>query len=365
MNKKSKILFLGLTLLILFISIGSISATNDTTTTTTVSDDATMNVQNDMIKEKSEVKTITSEKMKEVNPVNKNKTQKQIKTDKQPKKSVETTQTATNYETLKQSWNNIKNEGDNTTDYIINVKNGEYNFDEELEINTTSNIKSITINGEDVDKTIFNAANTTRHFNLNTTTLKVNFNNITFTNGFDNKTGGSIYSKAVVNINNSKFINNTIIPNRSSMQIYGGAIKLENNFTITYSLFENNSMIGRYAYGGALSTTRDVIGSITNCEFINNNASRGNVYVDLSTNNITLERCVFYSETPNFYSSYIPEYMNYNYYNYSSNLKEDLFINVNDKYNFNIFNQKIVMLQFNFINLKNTMYIQFLILHLV
>ena len=339
MNNNSKILFLGLTLLILFISVGSISATNDTTTTT-VSDDAAMNVQYDMIKEKSEIKTTTSEKIKEENPLNKNKTQKQIKTEKQPKKAVEKTQTATDYETLKQSWNNIKNEGDNTTDYIINVKNGEYKFTEELEINTTSNIKSITINGENTDKTIFNGQNITRHFNLNTTTLKVNFNNITFTNGFNNNTGGSIYSKSVVNINNSKFINNTVIPSKSSTRCYGGAIKLENNFTIAYSLFENNTMVGSNCYGGALSITTNVIGDIRNCEFINNEANRGTIYVDLSRNNITMTKCVIYDESP-YSGSYIPYYSSYNWYGSNSQYNgEDLVVLVNNKTNFNMINQK-------------------------
>ena len=81
--------------------------------------------------------------------------------------------------------NNIKNEGIENTDYTINVKNGNYKFTEELTITNTSNIKSITINGEDTDKTIFDGQNKTRLFNLNTTTLKINFNNITFTNGFN------------------------------------------------------------------------------------------------------------------------------------------------------------------------------------
>ena len=41
---------------------------------------------------------------------------------KQTKKAVETTQTATDYESLKNAWNNIQADGDNTTQYTINLK---------------------------------------------------------------------------------------------------------------------------------------------------------------------------------------------------------------------------------------------------
>ena len=196
-NKRKSFLFLGLTLLILLISVGAASATD--------SDDMSSNSMHDSSPEKISSTNIVEIQHKEVKkePVNKNTTQKKnnnIKTDKQPKKAVEPTTTVDNYETLKNTWNNIKTDGDNTTDYTINVKNGNYKFDEELEINSTSNINSITINGEDPDKTIFDGQNTTRLFNLNTTTLKINFNNITFANGFNNRTGGAIYSKATLNI---------------------------------------------------------------------------------------------------------------------------------------------------------------------
>ena len=336
MNKKRKsFLFLGLTLLILLISVGSISATDsdmssnsmhDASPEKIISSDNIVEIQHKEVKKES---------------VNKNTTQKKnIKTDKQPKKAVETITTVDNYETLKNTWNNMKTDGDNTTDYTINIKNGNYKFDEELKINSTSNIKSITINGEDPDKTIFDGQNTTRLFNLNTTTLKININNITFANGFNNKTGGAIYSKAIIEINNSKFINNTVMPNNQRSSVYGGAIKLENNFTISYSLFENNTMIARNTYGGALSTTRSVVGSITNCEFINNEARYGTIYVDSSTNNITLERCLFNSNSSAFdYNK--PHYMGYNYYNPGSySGSKDLVIFVNNKSNFNMINQK-------------------------
>ena len=396
MNNNSKILFLGLTLLILFISVGSISATNDTTTTT-VSDDAAMNVQYDMIKEKSEIKTTTSEKIKEENPVNKNKTQKQIKTEKQPKKAVEKTQTATDYETLKQSWNNIKNEGDNTTDYIINVKNGEYKFTEELEINTTSNIKSITINGEDTNKTIFNGQNITRHFNLNTTTLRVNFNNITFMNG-NSGNGGSIYTIGFININNSNFIDNKAYA--QSGYVFGGAININNSgANITNSYFINNKayiedMTSELqpAHGGAISLGYNALNvNIALCEFNNNSAfvatqyttkpslkyaseggaidsmyvssSRklgvkssnffnnyayggGAIYLSEANNNNPnyVINCVFANNSnDNIKSLYQPQeaYVNSNYYPDGTTTKSTVLFTANDEYPGYIFNQNV------------------------
>ena len=337
MNKNQKsFLFLAISLLILLISLSSVCA-EDTNNTNTQD----ISVYHDSsISEYSTPTTIDKSKIETKNKdnINDKKT-----TDKQKKEAVEPTTTVDNYETLKTTWNNIKTSEDNTTDYIINVKNGNYKFNEELEINTTSNIKSITINGEDPDKTIFDGANTTRHFNLNTTTLKVNFNNITFANGFNNNTGGSIYSKAVTSINNSKFINNTVIPSKSSTRCYGGAIKLENNFTITYSLFENNTMIGSYGYGGALSITTNVIGDITNCKFINNEAKCGTIYPGSTKNNITLQRCVIYDKKPYYgtKSKVAPYNLSYNWYGFnSSEYGEDFILLVNNQTNFNILNQK-------------------------
>ena len=348
MNKNSKsFLFLGITLLILLISMGSICAQDTDNTQSTNTQDISTYHDSSI----SDYTTTAKEDKSKIIAKNKNNNTKNVKTAvKQNKKeAVEPTTTVTDYETLKQSWNNIKTSENPETDYIINVKNGNYKFTKELEINTTSNIKSITINGENTDKTVFDAQNISRHFNLNTTTLKVNFNNITFINGFNNNTGGSIYSKAVVNINNSKFINNTII---GTSRLYGGAITLENNnFTITYSLFENNSITSTSGstsnYGGALNlkVTKE-IGNIINCEFINNKAPQASsIYVDSrrSSNNITIERSVFYSKTSIFYisSRNKPSYMSYNYYIPSTlSSTKDLFVSVNDKVNFNMLNQK-------------------------
>ncbi|PAV07884.1 hypothetical protein [Methanosphaera cuniculi] len=84
MNKNGKFLFLILTLLLLFISVGTISATD--VDNTTVSDDMTLNTPSDVVLEKVITKA-SKQQNTEVAIVNKNKTQKQIKTDKQTKKN--------------------------------------------------------------------------------------------------------------------------------------------------------------------------------------------------------------------------------------------------------------------------------------
>ena len=281
MNKNSKFLFLGLTLLVLLVSVGAVSAVDSDNIQDSISDNTALSTSNDVstnkvLEDTKKVETSKDVKKTSQKTENKNIT-KTTKTDKQPKKAVETTQTATDYETLKTSWNNIKNDGDDTTDYIINVKNGNYQFDEELEINTSSNINSITINGEDKDKTVFDAQNKTRHFNLNSTTIKVNFNNITFTGGFNDR-GGSICSKAVVEINNSNFINNSV----QGSYIYGGVLYLTGKTLINNSNFINNTAIGeKYVYGGVIRAEN--ITQIYNSTFINN-----------TVNSTSFRGCVLY-----------------------------------------------------------------------
>lgn len=307
MNKNSKFLFLGLTLLVLFVSIGAISAAD--------MDDSTNNVISDNTADNSyDTLTTTSEKnievKSDVKSVNKNiTTKKTIKTDKQTKKAVETIQTATNYETLKTSWNNIQNDGDNTTKYIINVKNGKYTFDEELKSNSTSNAKYITINGENWDQTIFDGANTTRFFNLNNTNQVIKFNNITFTNGFNNTMGGAIYVNSTAEFNNTKFLNNTVFSENNNTNVYGGALYIRNPTIIANSVFDNNNIEGfNFTYGGALYSTSASL-EIYNSSFTNNylidhtEASRftaygGAIYISASkTAPIKITLCEFINNT--------------------------------------------------------------------
>ncbi|WP_303236000.1 beta strand repeat-containing protein, partial [Methanosphaera cuniculi] len=170
---------------------------------------------------------------------------------------------------------------------------------EELTITNTSNIKSITINGEDQNKTIFDGQNKTRLFNLNTTTLKVNFNNITFANG-NNIIGGAIYTGSTLDIKDSKFINNTAYDETKSL--YGGAIFSNNNASIYNTIFYNNkadpgnaSLKRGVYYGGALYLNGTNY-NISFCEFNNNIASQGGIIYDRNSKSIiNVTYCNFFN----------------------------------------------------------------------
>ncbi|WP_304123630.1 hypothetical protein [Methanosphaera cuniculi] len=262
MNKNGKFLFVGLTLLLLCISIGAISAVDINDTTTSISDNTADNthdiISSKVIKTSEDVKT-----------TNKNPTKKIKQADKQTKKEQTTeVYTVDNYETLKTSWNNIQENGNNETQYTLNIKNGKYNFEEELKAKPSNETRYITLNGEDVTKTIFDGQNKTRLFNLNNTNQVIKFNNITFTNG-NNTNGGAIRDNSTTTYNNTQFINNQVF---SYSGTYGGAILIEYNTEIYNSKFINNTAttIGGYAGGGALYCGANV--TIYNCKFINNSA---------------------------------------------------------------------------------------------
>ena len=262
MNKNSKFLFVGLTLLLLCISIGAISATDINDTTTSISDNTVDNTQ-DMISSKI-VKT-----SQDVKTTNKNPTKKTKQADKQTKKEQRTEiYTIDNYETLKNSWNNIQENGNNETQYTINIKNGKYLFEEELEAKPSNDTRYITVNGQDMNKTILDGQNKTRLFNLNNTNQVIKFNNITFTNGHSTD-GGAIYDNSITIYNNTQFINNKASNNINSTSC-GGAISIRSNTSIYDSKFINNSAstITGYVRGGAIYSYSNSI--IYNCDFINN-----------------------------------------------------------------------------------------------
>lgn len=250
MNKNSKFLFVGLTLILLFISIGAISAT-DINDTTTISDDNT-NSQNiisskDITSQK--IETTTTKDVKKTT----NKQAKKVKqADKQTKKEGETLiQTVKDYNELKDAWNYIQTNGDNTTQYTINVKNGEYKFEDEIKSEATTDTRYITLNGENISQTIFDGTNTTRLFNLNNTKQVIKFNNITFKNG-NSTEGGAIRANSTTILNNTQFINNNVFNTNASAN--GGAIKINYNTQIYNSKFINNTATSTagYACGGAI-----------------------------------------------------------------------------------------------------------------
>ena len=261
MNKNSKFLFVGLTLLLLCISIGAISATDINDTTTSISDNTVDNTQ-DMISSKI-VKT-----SQDVKTTNKNPTKKTKQADKQTKKEGETLiQTVKDYNELKDAWNYIQTSGDNITQYTINVKNGEYKFEDEIKSEATTDTRYITLNGENISQTIFDGSNTTRLFNLNNTKQVIKFNNITFKNGHSTE-GGAIRANSTTILNNTQFINNNVFNTNASAN--GGAIKINYNTQIYNSKFINNTATSTagYACGGAIYTGQNT--TIYNCDFINN-----------------------------------------------------------------------------------------------
>lgn len=104
MNKNIKFLFIGVMILLL-VCMGSAAAVDDSGNTTVHATDS--------IKTTHNVDDTTLDDDIKSTPKNINK---------QTKKAVETTQTATDYESLKNAWNNIQADGDNTTQYTINLK---------------------------------------------------------------------------------------------------------------------------------------------------------------------------------------------------------------------------------------------------
>ena len=231
MNKNIKFLFIGVMILLL-VCMGSAAAVDDSGNTTVHATDS--------IKTTHNVDDTTLDDDIKSTPKNINK---------QTKKAVETTQTATDYESLKNAQNNIQADGDNTTQYTINLKNGKYDFTQELTSTTTTNSKYITINGEDTDNTIFDAANKTRFFTFNATNQVIKLNNITFTNGFNVKRGGAIYNQADLSIENCKFTNNSIYATGTSAQ--GGVIYTIGNLSVNNSSFTGNLISNTTKYPSA------------------------------------------------------------------------------------------------------------------
>ncbi|WP_304123405.1 hypothetical protein [Methanosphaera cuniculi] len=279
MNKNNKFLFVGLTLLLLLISVGNITAADNDSTTTSISDDTAISTNHDTISSTQKV-VETSQTNKDVKKTNKNLTKKTTQTDKQTKKTDALQQTVNNYNELKDAWNYIQNQGDNETIYTINVKKGQYKFEEQLTSTKTSNAKYITINGENVDNTIFDGQNTTRFFNLNNTNQIIKINNITFKNGFNETQAGAIYVNSTTTLDNTKFINNVV--NIANGTANGGAIYARASMDVYNSSFINNTIkcdndnaTSFWAYGCALSSNGGslVTFNIELCEFINNNAT--------------------------------------------------------------------------------------------
>ena len=329
---KNKILISSIILIVLLLGLSVISATDTNTTMTDSIEKQTIDFKTDNTKidtkeikanEKNTIRTkdFTLEKKETTiikynskNEVSTTDINKEIKTktikntdniEKQSKnlKSEDNTtikteeQTVTDFNSLKNTWNNTFTNGDNQTHYIINLKNGEYEFTENLVVGNT-NVSHITFQGEDKDKTILNGQKIHGIFFFNTTKINVYINNITFKNGYN-----AIHSNSNLTVNNSKFIDNhrmsagaAIYSSISDLRVYnclfdnnnisttipwgnlqGGAIyKYDGNTLIINSIFTNNFVKGNFqAGGGAITVWGNNMrnATINNCQIQDNKVS--------------------------------------------------------------------------------------------
>ena len=143
MSKNSKILFLSFTLVLLLTAVGAVSAadTNNTDNSIVSEDNSiseSMIQQEKIIKDKpvkdNVVKVDAKLEDKKAGSV---KTSTNTET-KNIKKTIPTNKDVTDYNTLKAAWDEIQADGDENTHYTINVKNGQYDFEDELKSNITN-----------------------------------------------------------------------------------------------------------------------------------------------------------------------------------------------------------------------------------
>ena len=273
-------------ILTLFIILGlsTISATdvtNDTFTTTDVSIDNSIhaidNQASDNIIKNMETKTKLRDDEEHLTVI------------------VDKTQTVTDYESLKTAWNNVVTSGDNETDYVINLKNGEYKFNETLTIDATSNIVSLTLNGEDNTKTIFDGQNSVRLLNLNKTGITITLNNLTLTNANSSQVsgyGGAIYTSGNLNLYDDVFTNN--VAHTGTAFTNGGVIYHNSGLTtVVNCLFKDN----HGGAGGVFYGTNTGLLNVTKSTFINNTGTSGGVFYEGSTGKVNITYCDFINNT--------------------------------------------------------------------
>ena len=295
--KNKNILLFSVTMLILLLGISMVSAAdtnNSLPTSTQITKDTsaiqTTTIQNKVItsdntKYIDTKKTNTTKTTKDTNIQKSSKTIKNTEIQDITKKSNVQTSTktlkkdisndvrnVTDYNSLKQTWTDLDTNGNSQTNYTINVKNGEYNFDECLSIQN-KNLTYLTVIGENKEKTIFNGQNKTRLFFLNNTNLNITFKNITFKNtAWIGKSGGgaTINSNSILNIECCEFNNNHNY-NTSGGVLYVMGAKT----TIKDSSFNNNSAKGS---GGVIYYFSKGQVVVDHCNFTSNHASNGGVF---------------------------------------------------------------------------------------
>ncbi|OED30269.1 Ig-like domain repeat protein [Methanosphaera sp. WGK6] len=289
MNVRKIFGILSIIFIVSVVSLSAISATDSDTST--YSENIVEQTQTGITNDISDIQTVNND----------NKTSKTTDIKKTSVKNIKTEniQTVTDYDSLKTQWNNIQENGVNGTEYTINLKNGEYKISETLIANTSSPAVTITLNGEDVNKTIIDGQGLHKFIYINNKINNKNsvlkLNNLTIQNCLeDNSTGlgmdgGAIYAKNYKTIvDNCNFINNSIFI-KNKLTGFGGAI-LTYNITVKNSTFKNNS-----AESGAALEVVSAGSIIEDSQFLNNNATLyAAVYF---AGNLTVNRCEFINNT--------------------------------------------------------------------
>ena len=246
--------------LILILTTGIASATNDTQTDTShkVSQN---NPEHDI------TAAITKNDIKTTKTITKNTNTTNIKTEKE---TYETT--ADNYEELLDKISEAKKTS--CENYTINLKAGTYTISQTINWDTWDGAETLIING---NNTILNGQNKTQLMNI--TVLKdVILNNVIITNCKADK-GSAITSEGILTVNNSQFISNI-----------NGAISSDNGYlTVNNSQFINNTA----NEGGAISTWEGSM-NILNALFKNNTAKKsgGSIYCTNTRLNINYSQFI-------------------------------------------------------------------------
>lgn len=258
------IMFLSV-LILLFISIVSVEATDDNNTI--IQDDSTNTIQNNNIKDLE-------------NPIEKN---KNLKKEENPT-------SISDYDQLYESLNTYQKD-----DVNLNLEgNDTYIIDKQISIN--ERIKNININGNNktfksLNTSFMKIGSNTAITISNITVIGCNqtsgsvFNNrgnltiinSSFINNTAKSEGGAIYNSKNLNVINCTFINNTALK--------GGVINSHKNLTVTNSIFENSSATN----GGVFYIYGTTSSNITNNTINNSNARFAGVVFCYGMGNILIQ----------------------------------------------------------------------------
>ena len=244
--------------------------------------------------------------------------QKSINVQEKSLKQDDETVDVNSYEELYDSIATANSQSKNKT---INLKDGNYNITQDIDIKGARKAITITING---NNNIINGNNQKAFISVQKSNTLI-LNNLTITNTQSNRanairnlgncmlnnitikdtyskynnssSGGAIYNSGLMNINNCKFINNTL----DAITFGGAAIYNSNNLTITNSTFENNTS----SDGSAIYCLYSKSTVIQNCLFKNNTANSSTIY-NLNSN-ISVEDTNFESNKGEYPICYLLE----------------------------------------------------------